>query len=1043
MLRPAKPLSALALACLSALLLGGCAGSRLSKDPEPPTLKTLAGRHVDVRPDQSVEANEQKAIEAYRQFLAVAPRASQRGEAMRRLGDLEMDVADNKLGSADSSGNPDYKAAIARYQDYLKAYPDDAGNDRVHYQLARAHEQGGDLESALKTLDLLVARYPKTAFLEEAQFRRGELLFTMRQYPQAETAYATVMRGDAQGNYHDRALYMHGWSLFKQARIEEALGSFFGVLDLKVADRAGGADIETLEGLSRGDRELVEDTFRVTSLSLANLQGADSIPAYMTNDRRRAYAFRVYQQLGELYLKQERVKDAADAFGAFSKREPLHAQAPQLQARVIDIYQNNGFANLALDAKKDYVSRYGVQGEFRRANPEGWASAQPLVKTHMAELARHYHASAQKSKAGADYQEAVKWYRAYLTAFPNDADAAQSNFLLAELLFEDNRPADAAVEYEKTAYRYPAHARSADAGYSALLSYAAQEKRAQGDAAVALQRTGVESSLRFANAFPTDTRAATVFTNAAEKLFALRDPRAADVARQVLALKPPAAAAQRRVAWTVVAHSAFDKSEFDQSERAYAEVLALTPEKDAGRGELSERLAASVYKQGEQARTDGKLDAAVGHFNRVASVAPQSSVRATAQFDAAAALIGLQDWDGAARALEDFRQRYPQHPLQAEVGPKLAVVYLEKGQWSQAAAEFERQSAASTDQKVARGALWQAAELHEKGGNRAAAARAYDRYLKQYPDPLETNIEARYRLAQIAKKEGNAARELALMREIFQADQKGGAARTDRTRYLGGMAALAQAEPALEAYRKVALVEPLARNLTLKKARMDDVLKAYNVAAGSNIAEVATAATFHIAALYQDFGKALMASQRPKRLSKLELEQYNVMLEEQAYPFEEKATELHEVNAKRAADGLYDPWVKNSFEALKQLRPVRYGKAEKADAAVDASKANPQQPAYHNQLGISYRQQGRFDQAREAYARAIELDPQYASAVLNLGVLHDLYLGDATRALELYERYLALTPGGDAAVTKWVADLKNRKPVAQRSATATPRKEQE
>ena len=46
---------------------------------------------------------------------------------------------------------------------------------------------------------------------------------------------------------------------------------------------------------------------------------------------------------------------------------------------------------------------------------------------------------------------------------------------------------------------------------------------------------------------------------------------------------------------------------------------------------------------------------------------------------------------------------------------------------------------------------------------------------------------------------------------------------------------------------------------------------------------------------------------------------------------------------------------------------------------------------------------------------------------LHLGILLDLYLRDAAAALEHYDRYLALTQGGDAAVTRWVADLKNRK----------------
>ena len=172
--------------------------------------------------------------------------------------------------------------------------------------------------------------------------------------------------------------------------------------------------------------------------------------------------------------------------------------------------------------------------------------------------------------------------------------------------------------------------------------------------------------------------------------------------------------------------------------------------------------------------------------------------------------------------------------------------------------------------------------------------------------------------------------------KVYQGDLSGGSARTDRTRYLGASAALAMAEPVVADYRKVALVEPLARNLKLKKAKMEDALKAYAVAANYGVADVTTAATFHIASLYQDFGQSMIKSERPKRLSKAEREQYDVMLEEQAFPFEEKAIELHETNVKRAADGIYDEWVRNSFTALGKLRPARYGKVERAEGVVDA-----------------------------------------------------------------------------------------------------------
>jgi tetratricopeptide (TPR) repeat protein len=100
---------------------------------------------------------------------------------------------------------------------------------------------------------------------------------------------------------------------------------------------------------------------------------------------------------------------------------------------------------------------------------------------------------------------------------------------------------------------------------------------------------------------------------------------------------------------------------------------------------------------------------------------------------------------------------------------------------------------------------------------------------------------------------------------------------------------------------------------------------------------------------------------------------------------------------------------------------------EAASALEQAVKLSPRQPIYLNQLGVVYRQQGQFAKARDAYQRALALDPGYAAAALNLGILYDLYLGDTPRALEMYGRYLSLVPNGDATVTKWVADLKNRK----------------
>src|SRR5262249_47490248 len=144
-----------------------------------PTLKTLAKREVVIAPDQGIQPDEDKAIAAYRSVLSGSPEPKQRAEPQRRLGDLSM--ASGRTANAETptaTGTPDCSVAIKEYRGYLQQYPDGADNDRVLYQLARAEEQGGNLDQALATLDQLVARYPQTRYRDEAEFRRGELLFS-------------------------------------------------------------------------------------------------------------------------------------------------------------------------------------------------------------------------------------------------------------------------------------------------------------------------------------------------------------------------------------------------------------------------------------------------------------------------------------------------------------------------------------------------------------------------------------------------------------------------------------------------------------------------------------------------------------------------------------------------------------------------------------------------------------------------------------------------------------------------------------------------
>ncbi len=105
---------------------------------------------------------------------------------------------------------------------------------------------------------------------------------------------------------------------------------------------------------------------------------------------------------------------------------------------------------------------------------------------------------------------------------------------------------------------------------------------------------------------------------AAEDLYDMKDfVLARTSAQKLIDAFPTATPAIRRTAWIVVAHSSFDLAEYPQAEQAYAHVLEVTPQEDESRAALVENLAASIYKQGEQANALGEYRAAADHFLRI------------------------------------------------------------------------------------------------------------------------------------------------------------------------------------------------------------------------------------------------------------------------------------------------------------------------------------------------------------------------------------------------------------------------------------------
>ncbi len=951
------------------LLLSACAGKKTIDDD--PTIELLAERAAKIEPQVLPALSRKDVQRTYAELARTTTNGALRAIALQRLADLSLEnkqaelageneltatstetdktddsqvvasAAQNEADAAEREAalNPEVieqlesenmGSAIHQYERLLSLYPDYAGNDRVMYQLARAYELNGDLEKTLGVLNQLVTKFPNDANFAELQFRRGEILFTFREFEEAEKAYSSVLAQSAAGTYYDRAMFKHGWSVFKQGDTERSLKSYFSVLD---SSFAGG---RKLADFSRSELELLEDTLRIVSLSFSYLNGHESVAAFFKDYGKRDYEFRIYERLADLYLTQKRAGDASDTFMSFVERYPLHRSAPLFMVRVIDIYKEAGRKDDLLRAKADLLMGYGVGTAFwERHDQQLLTQLLPHLKSNLNDLTGYYHAQAQSSKKPADYRIAAMWYRTYVRSFPKDKSTPEKNMLLAESLLDSGDVQAAAAEFEYTAYHYPLHKQSAEAAYAALLAHRAQEKSLKGAAAVVKQKVAIASGKRFVTHFPEDKRAVNVMSKAAEELLALKDYRnAVGTAHYVVGHKRVingAAGTEKlpRINWAIIAQGEFELGHYVAAETATLKRLQLSPANDKDRNGHMERLAAAIYKQGEQAKAAGNYRVAARHFLRVGKLAPKASIRASADYDAAASLYANQDWAMAIPVLKAFVRAYPRHKLRSGADEKLALAYEKSGDWKRAADSYEVLYRNETDSNKKRLLLWQIAEFYEKAKRQDEAIAAYKRYVTAFPRPFDEAIEARHRLATIYLNKKQALSRNYWLGKIIEANKEGPA--TDRSRYLAAEAALELAGPTYTVYRKVRLVQPLKQNLQKKKKLMEESIKAYTDAANYGIEAVTTASTYRIAEIYNDFGQGLFNSERPKGLSAEELEQYDILLEEQAFPFEEKAIDVHVVNAERAVAGVYNEWVKKSFQALGKLSPVRYAKSEKAE----------------------------------------------------------------------------------------------------------------
>lgn len=265
--------------------------------------------------------------------------------------------------------------------------------------------------------------------------------------------------------YYDKALYKLAWAFYRNDDYIESIQHFSTLVDF--------ADRQRLE-TGRTGSELRAEAVQYLGISFAEEDwNADQVPDAETGIMRvqnatlmpqdRDWTREVYYKLGDIYYDQAKYPAAIEVYELALRRWPLAPEAPQIVAKIADAHSRNNEFEEAI-AARGQLAEFGENSDWARQNvehPEAIRAAEELAETALIDTAVHHHRTAQNlrreglagqdaellRRAVSEYNLAAAAYREYIRRYPNNPNAYELNFNLADALFYSGQYAEAGQEY--------------------------------------------------------------------------------------------------------------------------------------------------------------------------------------------------------------------------------------------------------------------------------------------------------------------------------------------------------------------------------------------------------------------------------------------------------------------------------------------------------------------------------------------------------------------------------------------------------------------
>ncbi len=871
----------------------------------------------------------------------------------------------------------DTAQSLTQLNALITRYPDSEFAAEVWFRKADIHYSQQDFANALNAYQQVLAQ-KSVKLKQHALYMAGWCEFKLEQYANADRLFLQALDLTEPKYQHTRLAGADADDL-KQQRLRAEL---LQILSVSLSYQQQASSLQQLidstpyrDGrVSSRPMQQIAELYQALADFLANKQlfaaSYDTyrsvVKAYPQDAEAVQFQLKLIQTLlsrGEAEMALAEQRQLIVLFGPSSDywRFARPAQLAELEPPLLQYLQY-------------FASKAYHQAQTQTASPQATAKssakATSLFREAAADYAAMVHILQQQDTSAATASSASTTTRYNL---------ADLQFLTAEALAQAGDDDQAIALYQQLAYG-PAPAVAAslfqpqDAAYRQV-EVASKSKRGDSTQADHTQTDSQhgdnphkDSALfaiqqAFYQQFPAHPEALTVALSRLQQLFnAGEQSQALALADRMLHWPTPVSKAQQATqqqALYVQSQLQLQREDYAAAEQSLQQLLQA-PRLEGANGsnvidtkQLASQLASAVYQQAQ----------------RPAPVATQQALltkllqQPRSEFHEAAAWqqIELAEKEQVASLLRQFLTDYPRSERRLSAQAKLVALEDANQNFAAAAALYQQMADETADPRIEREALWNAATAAGKAKQGDTALTLWQRYVTKFPQPHDAAQEARYsqlllldampslalgKNAVASKTKGSKKAkssspaqgnlQQSLYAQILQAEQLAAGAGTERTRFIAASAALNNAKQLAEQSRNVALTHPLKQSLGKKRSLMTSAISAFEQAMSLGDRSVVTAANYQIAELYRSLAKDLLASERPRGLDELALEQYNLLLEEQAYPFEEQAIAIYQKNLLLLQQDYVDEHVRQSLQRLAELVPAKYQRPEELPEVLNA-----------------------------------------------------------------------------------------------------------